>query len=100
MEKYDYEEKMLMLLADNKTFERIDSKVSPLKSIEKELNKRLWHFVKKEKITRPVYSILKCIKGVRPKIYGLPKVHKINPPFRPIIAFSGSPTYTVICPNF
>ena len=42
MDKNDYEEKMLMLLADNKTYERIDSKVNPLKSIEKELNKLLW----------------------------------------------------------
>ena len=32
MNKNDYEEKMLMLLADNKTYKRIDSKVNPLKS--------------------------------------------------------------------
>ena len=38
MDKNDYEEKMLMLLADNKIYERIDSKVNLLKSIEKELN--------------------------------------------------------------
>ena len=75
MDKNDYEEKMLMLLADNNTYERIHSKVNPLKSIEKELNKLLWQLVKEEKITNPVYSTLKFIKGVTPKIYGLPKVH-------------------------
>ena len=32
-DKNDYEEKMLMLLADNKTYERIDSKVNPAKAI-------------------------------------------------------------------
>ena len=85
MDKNDYEEKMLMLLADNKTYERIDSKVNPLKSIEKELNKLLWQLVKEEKITGPVYSTLKCIKGVTPKIYGLT--------LRPIVAFVGSPKY-------
>ena len=95
MDKNDYEEKMLMLLADNKTYERIDSKVNPLKSIKKELNKLLWKFVKEEKITSPVYSMLKCIKGVKPKIYGLPKVHKVNLPLRPIVAFVGSPTYNL-----
>ena len=73
MDKNDYEEKMLMLLADNNTYKRIDSKVNPLKSIQKELNKLLWQLVKEEKITSPVYSTLKCIKGVTPKIYGLPK---------------------------
>ena len=95
MDKNDYEEKMLMLLADNKTDERIDSKVNPLKSIEKELNKLLWQFVKEEKITSPVYSMLKCIEGVTPKIYGLPKVHKVNLPLRPTVAFVGSPTYNL-----
>ena len=58
MDKNDYEKKMLMLLADNKTYARIDSKVNPLKSIEKKLNKLLWQFVKEEKITSPVYSMI------------------------------------------
>ena len=95
MDKNDYEEKMLMLLADNKTYERIDSKVNPLKSIEKELNKLLWQLVKEEKIISLVYSTLKCIKRVTPKIYGLPKVHSVNLPLRPIVAFVGSPTYNL-----
>ena len=33
MDKNDYEERMSMLLAENNTYERIDSKVNPLKSI-------------------------------------------------------------------
>ena len=40
----------------------------------------------------PVYSMLKCIKGVTPKIYSLPKVHKVNLLLRLIVAFVGSPT--------
>ena len=95
MDKNDYEEKMFMLLADNKTYERIDSKINPIKSIEKELNKLLRQFVKKVKITSPVYLMLKCMKGVTPKIYGLPKVHKVNLPLRPIVAFVGSPPYNL-----
>ena len=95
MDKNDYEEKMLMLLADNITCEKIDSKVNPLKSIEKELNKLLWQLVKEEKITSPACSTLKCIKGVTPKINGLPKVHKVNLPLRPIAAFVGTPAYNL-----
>ena len=49
----------------------------------------------KEKITSPVYSMLKCIKGVTPKIYSLLLVHKANLPLRPIVAFVGSPTYNL-----
>ena len=46
-------------------------------------------------MTSPAYSMLKCIKGVTPKIYGLPKVRKVNLPLRPIVAFVGSPTYNL-----
>ena len=37
----------------------------------------------------------KCVKGVTPKIYGLPKVHKVNLQLRPIVAFVGSSTYNL-----
>ena len=67
----------------------------PLKYIEKKLNKLFWQLVKEKKITSSVYLTLKCIKGVTPKIYGLPKVHKVNIPLRPIVAFVGSPTYNL-----
>ena len=42
-----------------------------------------------------MYSMLKCIKGDTPKIYGLPKAHKVNLPLRPIIVFVESPTYNL-----
>ena len=72
--------KRLMLLADNKTYERNDSKVNPLKSIEKELNKLLWKFVKEEKITSPVYSMLKCIKGVTRDVAAAPQTPQLGGP--------------------
>ena len=68
MDKNDYEKKMLMLLADNKTYARIDSKVNPLKSIEKKLNKLLWQLVK-EKITSPVYSIILKVSRQKSMVY-------------------------------
>ena len=43
-----------------------------------------------------MYSTLKCIKDVTPKIYGLPKVHKVNLTLRPMVAFVGSPTYNLL----
>ena len=67
---------------------------NPLKSVEKELNKLLRQLVK-EKISSSVYSTLKCIKCVSPKIHSLPKVHKVNLPLRPIVAFVGSLTYNL-----
>ena len=85
---------MLILLAEYIIYERIDSKVNPLKPIKKELNKLLWQFVK-EKITSPVYSLLKCIEGVTPKIYGLSKVHQVNLPLKRLLNHQ-----RIICPNY
>ena len=34
-------------------------------------------------------------KGVIPRFYGLPKVHKVSVPLRPIVSFINSPTYNL-----
>ena len=36
-----------------------------------------------------------CSKGVIPRFYGLPKIHKVSVPFRPIVSFINSPTYNL-----
>ncbi|KAK9752318.1 hypothetical protein QE152_g4327 [Popillia japonica] len=36
-----------------------------------------------------------CYNGVCPKFYGLPKIHKVNCPLRPIVSFCGSPVYNL-----
>ena len=40
-------------------------------------------------------SILHCSKGVTPRFYGLPKIHKASVPLRPIMSFINSPTYNL-----
>ena len=33
--------------------------------------------------------------GLSPRFYGLPKIHKVGIPLRPIVSFMNSPTYEV-----
>ena len=36
-----------------------------------------------------------CSKGVIPRFYGLPKVHKVSVPLGPIVSFINSPKYNL-----
>ena len=42
-----------------------------------------------------LHDYLRPSATVRPKFYGLPKIHKPNVPKRPIVASQGSPTYVL-----
>ena len=85
-----YQNKMLNLINHQNTYQKISA--NPITCIKREVNNLLWRFVKVQKIPAPVYYLLKCAKRVTPKIYSLPKVHKVNVPFRPIVSFIGSLT--------
>ena len=58
--------------------------------MRKEVNQILNQFAKDQKITAPVYYHAKCDKGVTPKIYSLPNIHKESVPLKPIVSFIGS----------
>jgi len=95
LDKDDYESKISQLINDTNTYRKIKMKPNPIIAIEHDVNKFLWRRAKENKMTSPVYSTLKCNKSVSPKFYGLPKVHKVNIPLRPIDSFIGSPTYNL-----
>ena len=48
---------------------------------------------KNEKIFSYLYKTLRSSDSVFPRIYGLPKIHKLNVPLRPIVSFIGTATY-------
>ena len=52
-------------------------------------------FSKIKKITKDEYHFLHCSKGVIPRFYGLPKIHKVSVPLRSIVSFINSPTYNL-----
>ena len=55
----------------------------------------MWNLFKNQKITKAEYHFLHCSKGVIPRFYGLPKVHKVSVPLRPIVSFINWPTYNL-----
>ena len=52
-------------------------------------------FSKIEKLLKPNIIFLHCSKAVISRFYGLPKVHKVTVPLRPIVSFINSPTYNL-----
>ena len=87
--------KMLDMLSDSEVYRPIPSKSNSISTIQKEVNQILNQFAKDQKITVPVYYHLKCDKGVTPKIYSLPIIHKESVPLRPIVSLIGSPLYNL-----
>ena len=60
-----------------------------------DVNKYLWNLFKNQKINKAEYHFLNCFKGVIPRFYGLPKIHKVSVPLHPIVSLINSPTYNL-----
>lgn len=89
--KSQYRERAFSLLNDVATYSLLNS--DPTRTIQAKCNKMLKNLVDNEQISLDVYKQLVCYNGVSPKFYGLPKIHKVDCPLRPIVSFIGSPTY-------
>ena len=91
IDKVQYDEKMGSLLADQKTYERMNKDPTP--GLERKMNAMLLRMKKAGSISDHLYNRLRCSAGRLPLLYGLPKVHKPEVPLRPIVSFVHSPTY-------
>ena len=91
MDKTDYNDKMDSLVNDKQTYEVL--KRDPTPALQRKLNNKLLTLKKTDKIDFRRYNRLRCSVPQPPKLYGLPKLHKPNIPMRPVVSFSGSPTY-------
>ena len=60
---------------------------------ENRLSHKLKGLEKNEDITSALYNRLRPTGSQSPRIYALPKIHKPDVPFRPIVSCIGSPTY-------
>ena len=89
----DYNEKVKNLLHDVSTYEvrtndtttKIQNKVNTL--VKKWENKKL--------INNLLAKDLRTSIAVPSRFYGLPKIHKVGHPVRPIVSYVGSPTYNL-----
>lgn len=93
MFKNHYTEKMMDLLNDKTTY--VILKNNPTTTIQGKLNKIIDNLLKNDHINKNLALQLKSYNGIPPKIYGLPKIHKINTPLRPIVSNIDSPTYNL-----
>lgn len=91
MNKSDYRSKMNGMLEDTSTYEPIRSDLTNrLQADNNDIIKHLYNMGQMEQ-----YDAMRCTvhNAVAPKIYGLPKVHKIGHPLRPVVSCINSPTY-------
>ena len=65
----------------------------PTATQENSLSRKLKGTENNQKITSALYNKLSPTGSQLPRIYGLPKIHKPDVPFRPIVSCIGSPTY-------
>jgi hypothetical protein len=91
LNKADYDDKMLHLLSDSKTYTVL--KNNPVKKTERLMNSKLLGLKRNGKFDDPVYYNIRSTDACVPRIYGLVKIHKGNLPLRPIVSMIGSPTY-------
>ena len=90
--------KINYLLNYSSVYSKLSKKSNPITKITADVNKYVWNLSKNQKITKAEYHFLHCSKGVIPRFYGLPKVHKVPVPLRPIVLLSIC--LRTICQNF
>ena len=95
MDRPDYDQKINALLNDNDIYSKLVTKRNPVNNIAKDVNDFVYQLLLDNKIKQDKYYWLHCSKAVMPRFYGLPKVHKVNVPLRPIVSFVNSPTYNI-----
>ena len=90
--KADYNEKMLKLLSDGTTYENV--KKNPLKKLQTDTSKILKNLNNNNYLhTKFHNNALTFTNTTLAKCYGLPKIHKKDVPYRPIISLINSPTH-------
>ena len=92
LNRSDYIQKMGNILEDKTKFLNMGSvnlHDNTAKN-EQKLQKRLLDLVNQNILARDVYDRIRPTGSQRPRMYGLPKTHKEDTPFRPILSMIGS----------
>ncbi|BHF80583.1 hypothetical protein SprV_0702371100 [Sparganum proliferum] len=71
------------------------SRGSEMKNLITRINKSLRNLRAKGAITPNDWFSMKLTDTATARFYGLPKVHKVNVPLRPIVSLRGTPTYAL-----
>ena len=90
MKTKQYDDKILHLLSDQKTFKNLKD-LTP--TLQTKMNAILLSLKKQDKLSQNLCNLLCCSNGITSQLYGLPKIHNPGVPLRPIVSFYSSPTY-------
>ena len=93
MDQQDYTNKANILLQDTNTYKVL--KKDPTNSLKNKLITTLKDIKQTGGLNNTKYKQLYPTSAVPPKFYGLPKIHKVGTPLRPIVSSRWSITYGV-----
>ena len=90
--------KMNSILDDASKFENLGSveENDNTLTVEKRIQRRLLELLNGNIIQQAVYNDIRLSGSQRPRIYGLPKTHKTDIPFRPILSMVGSSQHELV----
>ena len=97
MNASDYVSKMLVILDDTSKFHALGPVATHDKTarIETSINSLLSRLKTSGEISDEQFDAVRAIGSTRPRLYGLPKIHKNGCPLRPILSMTGSPQFAV-----
>ena len=97
LDKTEYLRKMMEILDDKTKFDKMGpaSNFDNIVKIEKEIINTLKDLVCKKEISQETFNDIKPIGSIRPRLYGLPKMHKKGVPMRPILSMTKSPQHNL-----
>jgi len=87
----EYKNKARRMLNDKNTYKKVAR--NPTTRYEKESNAIIEKWYKNLKISENTKEKLLTKNSTPPRIYFLPKIHKNERPFRPIVSYTNAPTY-------
>ena len=91
MDRQDYKDKAFSLLYDTNTCRTINK--DPTTKLRNQLINTLKGIKQTGGLNDSIYKKVYSTSAVAPKFYGIPKIHKVGTPFRPIVSSRGSITY-------
>ena len=91
----DYTEKMLAILSQQDKFLRLGDVAENDNTVlqERALQAFLLRAVKRKDLPMDVYNRIRPVGSSRPRMYGLPKIHKEGAPLRPILSMVNAPQH-------
>ena len=96
LNKADYLSKIDAILWDTDKFLKLgDLSFDDTHKIENKLLKRFLELFKSKLILKEIYEFIHPVGSQRPRMYGLPKIHKYSIPLRPILSMCHSAQHSL-----